>query len=152
MDLSGLVRRRGTSYDQLLLMRLPIDHPCLWCRALLMLSEGPYLDSWEEWVYLGCLLLLGWKSESTGCLLPVREIKATCSCAVPLVLGSQTGLPSSSTSSSSPLGCFFCYFHGLSLFLVGRSREEWVYLISSCHTFMHILIYSYVFPILLWAP
>lgn len=46
--------------------------PCLWCRALLVLSDGLPLDPHEE-LTLGCLLLLDGESGNTGRLLPLGK-------------------------------------------------------------------------------
>lgn len=44
----------------LILVGLPINSPCQWWWAHLMLLEGLLLDQGEEWTYLGCPLLLCW--------------------------------------------------------------------------------------------
>lgn len=80
--------------------------PCLWCRALLVLSDGLPLDPHEELVHLGCLLLLDGGSGNTGCLLPLGKgtygpLLLCCSFSA----GVSNRFPSSSTSSP-PLAVF----------------------------------------------
>lgn len=148
MDISVLVVSRSTSSGHLLLMSLPIDPTCTRYKALLMF--GLLLDPWEEWAYLGCLLLLDRGSGNTGWCIPLGDrgwgtLLLCCS--------SSAGVSNQfALLFHIPLfsfGCFLCYFYGSQLCLVGRNRQKWNYIILSCYMFMYIFVYSYVFPTLL---
>lgn len=127
VETSDPAEKQSTSSGHLFLAMFPIHLAWWWCQAHVVLSERFQYDPGEEWAYLSCLLLLGWKSRNSVlvalcCWVGARE--TSCNCIVPTILGSQTILHSSNHTSHFSFGCLLCHFQGLYLYLAGRSRKN----------------------------
>lgn len=94
---SGLTGKESTCPDQSLSMGFLI-YPTCWCYwAQLVLLVSPLFDPGEEWVSLGCLLLLDYWSGNTK-LVSLVSIGWV---VVSLVLGTPTSTPSLHLSEPS---------------------------------------------------
>ena len=102
----------------LLLVGFPIHPPYRWCWSHLVIQRNSITMGWEGRTSLAWMLLLDWKENACELLS---------SCIIFLVPGFQTSLPSSSHLPEFFFDCLLCYFQNLSLTLVWRSREKWVY-------------------------
>lgn len=145
MDISGLVVSRGTFSGHLSLMSLLTDPACMWYKALLMFGLPPGSLGGMGMLRLPSVAGVSVGKHSTMCYTGWGGWGTLLLCC-----SSSPGKPFCSLHIFLfSFCCFLCYFYGSQLCLVGRNREKWIYIILSCHMFMYIFVYSYVFPILL---